>query len=134
MNKDALCKLADDISINTASAFTEFLYNEMLSDNGERQILYSESDVDTVADYYSSELSSFYKDLIQCKYTTEEELYNATDNLIGRVGDQLSKKIADIAQISYSSDQFSELQEFMYTSIADDINYDLCSLFNDNTI
>jgi urate oxidase len=134
MNRDALMSLAKNLSLDSASCFTDYMYSELLDNDGERQILYSENDVDIVSDYYSESLSNLYSDIIQCKYSTTDEIANAVDNTLSTMTDHISKRYADISQISYSSEAFDEIQQHIYACIADDINDDLGQLFNEHTL
>lgn len=127
MNIDSVVSLAKVKSVESASILNQAIYSELLAHDGERQIEYSEKDADLSFDYGANELQGLYTELIETEHS-DEEVESKINDKVEELTETFSKKIADIRQISYTAQEFTELQDQVREIIFSQVENDLESL------
>lgn len=127
MNIDSVLSLAKVRSVESAQELTQAIYAGLLAHDGERQITYSTTTTDLSFDYGSGELQGLYTDLIQNEYT-DEVIESKVNDKVSELTDAFSKTIADQRQISYTTEDFKNLQDQVKELIFAQVESDLSTI------
>jgi hypothetical protein len=120
MNIDVLLSLAKLRGIESAEIISSSIFSAITED---AQETYSEQ-MDQATDHGYSNFSKLYEDLIQNEYT-EDEINSKIEEIAEPMIDAYARQAADIQQISYSTEVYSELRDGISQIVYSQIESDL---------
>lgn len=123
MNKDAIISLAKVQGIESAEVIKDSIFT-MLENTGDQSTYSDEKDLSS--DFGCTQLTSLYSELAESPELSEKEVGDKIEKTAESMTDEYAEKIASLAGVSPTTDEFSRIREsisqVVYSVISEDLD------------